>query len=71
MVCYVKDERAVKGMGRGLSDYVVLCKVRLFGTWIKRREVVDRVSGIRSEKLREHQNMERYVRRLESKSRMA
>ena len=40
MLRYVQDVRAVSGMGRGLSDhYVVLCKVRLIGVWIKRREV--------------------------------
>ena len=36
----------------GLSDHhVVLCKVRLVGPWIKRKEVVD--GARRSEKLRE------------------
>ena len=46
---YVQDGRAVKGMGRGLSDqYVVLCKDRLVGAWIKRREVVIGASRIRS-----------------------
>ena len=35
---YVQDLRVVRGMGCGLSDhYVVLCKVRLVGAWIKRR----------------------------------
>ena len=30
MLCYVQDAKAVRGMGRGLSDhYVVLCKVNL------------------------------------------
>ena len=33
-------------------------------TWIKRREVVDRPSRIRSEKLREHQYREEYARSL-------
>ena len=32
MLRYVQDVRAVRRMGRGLSDhYVVLCKVRLVG----------------------------------------
>ena len=32
MLRYVQDMRAVRGMGRSLSDrYVVLCKVRLVG----------------------------------------
>ena len=56
MLRYVQGVRAVRGMGRGLSDhYVVLCKVRLVGAWIKRREVVVRAMRIRSEKPREHQ----------------
>ena len=33
--------RAVKGMGRGLSDHVVLCKVRVVSVWILRGEVVN------------------------------
>ena len=42
-------------MGRGLSDqYVILCKVRLIGAWIKRRDVAVGARKIRSEKLREH-----------------
>ena len=43
MLRYVQD---VRGMGRDLSDhYVVLCKVRLVGAWIKRREVVVGAEG--------------------------
>ena len=42
----------VRGMGRGLSDhYVVLCKVRLVGAWIKRREVVVEARRIRKENM--------------------
>ena len=56
---------AVRGMGRDLSEhYVVLCKVRLVGAWIKRREVVVEARRIRSEKLREHQYLEGYDRSL-------
>ena len=56
MLCYVEDVRAVRGMGRSLLDHhFVLCKVRLVGTMINRREVVSRVKRIRSEKLREDQ----------------
>ena len=55
MLRFGQDVRAVRGMGRNISDHhVVLCKVRLMGTWIKRREVLDRAKRIRSEKLREH-----------------
>ena len=39
MLQYVQDVRVVRGMGIGLSNhYIVLCKVRLVGAWIKRRE---------------------------------
>ena len=55
-------------MGRGLSDhYVVLCKVRLVGAWIKRRDVVVGAWRIKSEKLREHQCREGCARSLEGK----
>ena len=34
MVSYVQDVRALIGMGRGLRNHhVILCKVRLVGTW--------------------------------------
>ena len=63
MLRYVHDVRAMRRMGRGLSDhYVVLCKVRLVGAWIMRREVVVGARRIRSENLREHQYREGYVR---------
>ena len=66
MLGYVQDVRAVRGMGRSLSDhYVVLCKVRLVGAWIKRREVVVGARKIRSEQLREHQYREGYAWSLE------
>ena len=43
MLHFVQDVRAVRGVGRGISDHhVILCKVRLVGTWIKRRKIVDR-----------------------------
>ena len=58
MLCYVQDVMTVRGIGRGLScHHVVLCKVRLVGTW-KRGEGVNGARRIRSEKLREHQYME-------------
>ena len=41
MLRFLQDVRVVRGMARGISDrHVVLCKVRLVGTWIKRRKVV-------------------------------
>ena len=50
-------------MGQGLSNHhVVLCKARLVGAWIKRREVVAGARRIRSEKLREHQYREGFMR---------
>ena len=60
--------RSARGMGLGLSDhYVVLCKARLVGALIKRREVVVEARRIRSEKQREHQYIEGYARSLEEK----
>ena len=57
-----QDVRAVRGMGQGISDHhVVLCKVRLVGTWIKRGEVVDGARRIINEKLREHHYTKRYT----------
>ena len=35
---YVHNVRVVRRMGQGLSEYyVVLCKVRLVGAWMKKR----------------------------------
>ena len=60
--------RAVRRIGRGLSDqHAVLCKLKLAGAWIKRREVVAGPTRIRSQKLRIHQYRERYARSLEGK----
>ena len=68
MLRYGQDVRAVRGMGCGPSDhYVVLCKIRLVGAWIKRREVLVGAGRSRSEKLREHQYIEGYARSLEVK----
>ena len=58
----------MREMGRSLSKhYVVLCKLRLEGAWIKRREVVVRTRRVKSEKLREHHFREGYARSLEEK----
>ena len=65
---YMQDVKAVRGMGRGLSDHhVALCKARLVGAWIKNREMVVGVRMIRCEKLRENQYREGYARSLEGK----
>ena len=46
MLHFVQDVRTVRGMGQGISaHHVVLCKLRLVGTWIKRRVLVDRARG--------------------------
>ena len=48
MLHYVNDASSVRGMGRGLSaHHAVLCKVRLVGAWIKRRELVDETRKIK------------------------
>ena len=63
MLRYMQNVRAVRGMGRGFSDHhVVLCKVMLVRTWIKRRDGIVSTMRIRSEKMREHQYREGYVR---------
>ena len=68
MLRYVQDMRAVREMGLDLSDHhVVLCKVRLVGTCIKRREVVVGARRIRSEKLREDWYKEGYGRSFKGK----
>ena len=55
-------------MGGGLSDHdVVLRKVRLVGTRIKRREVVVGARRTGSKKLREHQYRQRYAKSLGEK----
>ena len=39
MLHFVQDVRAVRGMGQSISNHqVLLCKVRVMGTWIKRGE---------------------------------
>ena len=56
-------------MRQNISDlHVVLCKVRMLGTWFKRREVVDGSRRIKRGKLREHQYREGYARSLECKA---
>ena len=45
----------------------ILCKVRLVGAWIMRREVVIKAGRIKSEKLRKHRYREGYTRSLEGK----
>ena len=71
MLYYVQDVRSLREIGWGLSGHhVFLCKFRLVGAWIKRREVVDgirRAKRIKSEKLKEHQYREGYARCLKSK----
>ena len=55
---YLQDVREVTGMGRSLSDHhVILCKIRLIGAWIKRREVVVGAGRNRSEKLMEQRRI--------------
>ena len=49
MLSYVQH---VRKAGCGFSDHHVLCKVRLLGTWIKRREMVSEAKRIRSGKMR-------------------
>ena len=65
---YGQAVRALRGMGQCLSyHHVVLCKVRLLGTLIKGREIVNGSRRARREKLRDHQNRERQAGSLERK----
>ena len=55
-------------MVRGLSDYHIrLCKVRLVGAGIKKKEVEKGGMRIKREELRKHQYTERYTRCPKSK----
>ena len=55
MTRFGQDVEAVRGMKRVISaHHVVLCKIRLVRTRIKRRDVVDKAWRIKSEKLREN-----------------
>ena len=54
MLKYVHDVKTLRKMGWGIADHsVVLFKVRLVGTWIKRWEKVNGTGRIESENLRE------------------
>ena len=52
---------------RPFKQHVVLCKVRLAGAWIKRKEMVAGSRKSRSKKLSEHPFREGYARSLEGK----
>ena len=68
MLQYIQDVRIAKGMERGLSDHhIILCKVRLRVTWIKKREVGNGDRRNRSEKLRKYQYIQGYAWSFESK----
>src|SRR5678815_5157894 len=69
MLKYVLDVKSVRGLGMGLSDhYVVLCKIKLVGAWTERKVIQKEVGKIKSEKLSEQGNKDKYVRALASKS---
>ena len=58
----------MRAMGRDFSDhYVVRCKVKLMGAWIKRRAIVNGARSIISKNLREHRHLEGYPSYLEIK----
>ena len=64
---YAGCEVGEKDGMKPFDHYFVLCKVRLIGSWIKRREVVVGARRITSKKLKEHQYREGYARSLEEK----
>ena len=66
---YVLDVKSVRGLGMGLSDhYVVLCKIKLVEAWMKRKVIRKEVGRIKSEKLNEKGNKDKYLKALASKS---
>ena len=68
MLRFVQDVRSVREVERGILDHhVEMCKVRLVGIWIKRREVVDGAMRIKSENLKGHECREGYARSHEGK----
>src|SRR5678816_430318 len=61
--------KSVRGLGIRLSDhYVILCKIKLVGAWVERKVIRKEVGKIKSEKLSEQGNKDKYVRTLASKS---
>ena len=68
-ICAVCEDSKRNGT-RPIRSHVVLCKVRLVGAEIERREVVVGARRIRSEKEREHQYKEGYSRSRGEESRM-
>src|SRR5678816_3166872 len=68
MLKYVLDVKSVRGLGMGLSDHYVLCKIKLVGAWMERKVIRKEVGKIKGEKLSEQDNKEKYVRALASKS---
>ena len=69
MLKYMLDVKSVRCLEMGLSDhYVVLCKIKLVGTWMERKVIRKEVGKIKSEKFSEQGNKDKYVRTLASKS---
>lgn len=64
----ILDVKAIRGLNGGISDHmIVLCKLRLIGSWVKKRQVECKVGRIRSERLTEAVKSQEYVRILEGR----
>ena len=63
----IVDVKALRGLNGGVSDHmIVLCKLKLIGAWVKKRELDCNVGRIRSEKLVSVEERREYGQMLES-----
>ena len=68
MLKYVMDVRVVRGLSMDISDHiVVLCKIKLVGVWLEKKEVRKVVGRIKCEKLSDQVCKEKYVGELSNK----
>ena len=68
MLKYVMDVKVVRGLSMDISDHiVVLCKIKLVGVWLEKKEVRKVVGRIKCEKLSDQVCKEKYVGELSNK----
>ena len=66
----VCDVKCIRGLSGGLSDHmIVLCKLRVIGTWMRRQEKASEGKRIRSEKLQNEDIRKRFEQLIEVKKR--
>ena len=69
MLKYLCDVKVVRGLSGDLSDHlIVLCKIRLIGTWMERKERNRKGERIRSERLKNEEYKREYKQAIENKS---